>query len=109
MKLIRYQPLVVIHLIKGDLNAKKNDMEKFSSYFRDNEKLFELLAKKQAKELVGLTIEYLNQLEKHKRLLPQFIQSEQSYFFKKVPDQMIELMTIVASNQPGFIRLNYFT
>ena len=51
----------------------------------------------------------LLQLEKHKRLLPQFIQSEQSYFFKKVPDQMIELMTIVASNQPGFIRLNYFT
>ncbi|CAF3580917.1 unnamed protein product, partial [Rotaria sp. Silwood2] len=32
-KLIRYQPIIVIDLIRGDLNENKKDNEKFSNYF----------------------------------------------------------------------------
>ncbi|CAF4476503.1 unnamed protein product, partial [Rotaria sp. Silwood2] len=72
-KLIRYQPLIIIHLMKADLNEYKNDYEKFSNYFNKKYKTFDLIAKKEPKELMNLTIEYLNQLEKHKRFLPYFI------------------------------------
>jgi hypothetical protein len=50
----------------------------------------------------------MNQLEPHKRFLPYFIQSKQKYFFKKIPDEMIELITMVASNPPGFIFIYFF-
>ncbi|CAF4129871.1 unnamed protein product, partial [Rotaria sordida] len=103
-KLIRYQPLIIIHLIKGDLNEIKNDYDKYTKYVQENQKLFDLLSKKEAKELICLIIEYLNQLEKHRRLLPEFISSKQEYFFKKVPNEMIQLITIVASNQAGKIK-----
>ncbi|CAF0890845.1 unnamed protein product [Adineta steineri] len=98
--LIRYQPRIIIDLIRNDLKEKKSNHEKFRSYFRDNDKLFEAIAKKQPKELIRLTIEYLNQLEKHERFLPSIIESKKQYFFKKAPSEMIELITIVASNQP---------
>ncbi|CAF1529850.1 unnamed protein product, partial [Rotaria sordida] len=78
-KLIHYQPLIIIHLMKGDLNENKNDYEKFSNYFHKNNKIFDLIAKKEPKELMNLTIEYLNQLEKHKRFLPYFIHCKQKY------------------------------
>ncbi|CAF1192166.1 unnamed protein product [Rotaria sordida] len=103
-KLIRYQPLIIIHLIKGDLNEIKNDYDKYTKYVQENQKLFDLLSKKEAKELICLIIEYLNQLEKHRRLIPEFISSKQEYFFKKVPNEMIQLITIVASNQAGKIK-----
>lgn len=102
-KLIYYQPLIIIHLIQCDLNEKQINNEKFLNYFQENNRLLALLAEKEAKAVCRLTIEYMNQLEKHQRLLPYFIQSKQKYFFKKIPDEMIELITIVASNQPGFI------
>ncbi len=101
-KLIRYQPFIIIHLIKEDLNEKKKDYEKFSNYFKVNEKLIGLIAEKEPKELICLFIDYLNQLEKHQRFLPNLIQSKQKYFFNKVPNEMIQLITIAASNQPGF-------
>ncbi|CAF4747055.1 unnamed protein product, partial [Rotaria sp. Silwood2] len=103
-KLIRYQPIIVIDLIRGDLNENKKDNEKFSNYFQEYEQLFNLLSTKLPKELTYLTIDYLNQLETHKRNLPQFIDSKQTYFFKKVPDEMIQLITIIASNKPGQIK-----
>jgi hypothetical protein len=40
-KLIRYQPLIVIHLIKNDLKEEKTNKEKLSSYFQHNSKVFE--------------------------------------------------------------------
>ncbi|CAF3289844.1 unnamed protein product [Rotaria sp. Silwood2] len=107
-KLIYYQPLIVIHLIQCDLNEKKKNSGTFSNYFQENDVLLSLLAKKEAKAILRLTIEYINQLEKHKRFLPNFIQSKQKYFFKKVPDEMIELITIVASDQPGTIKYQTF-
>ncbi|CAF1145573.1 unnamed protein product [Rotaria sp. Silwood1] len=100
-KLIFYQPLIIIHLMKADLNEKKNDYEKFSNYFQKNDQIFNLISKKETKGLMNLTIEYLNQLEKHKRFLPSFIYSKQEYFFKKCPEEMIQIMTIIGSNQPG--------
>ncbi|CAF4030110.1 unnamed protein product, partial [Adineta steineri] len=102
--LVRYQPGAIIDLIRNDLKEKKSNHKKFRSYFRDNDKLFEAIAKKYPKELIVLTIEYLNQLEKHERFLPCIIQSKKQYFFKKAPNEMIELITIVASNQPGVIK-----
>ncbi|CAF4051216.1 unnamed protein product [Adineta steineri] len=102
--LIRYQPRAIIDLIRNDLKEKKSNHKKFRSYFRDNNELFKAMAKKQPKELVVLAVEYLNQLEKHERLVPNIIESKKQYFFKKAPNEMIELITIVASNQPGVIK-----
>ncbi|CAF4787876.1 unnamed protein product [Rotaria sp. Silwood1] len=107
-KLIYYQPLIVIHLIQCDLNEHKSNNEKFLNYFQENNRLLSSLAKKETKAIFHLTIEYINQLEKHKRFLPHFIASEQKYFFKKMPNEMIELITIIASNQPGSIKYQTF-
>ncbi len=96
--------MIIIHLIKEDLNEKKTNFEQFENYFRDHEKLFNLIYEKEAKEFILLTIEYLNQLKTHKRFLPEIIQSKQKYFFKKSPNEMIQLITIAASNQPGTIK-----
>ncbi len=102
-KLIKYQASIIIHLIKSDLNQIKTNYEKFSNYFRDNKKVVELIAEKEPRELVNLFLEYLNQLEKHQRFLPDIIQSKQIFFFKKVPNEMIELIAIVASRKSGSI------
>ena len=67
-KLIRYQPLIIIHLIKEDLNQIKINKEKFSNYFEENEKLFQLIYKKVPKQLIHLAIQYLNQLEKTSKI-----------------------------------------
>lgn len=100
-KLVRYQPSIIIHLVKEDLNEIKINKDKFSKYFTENLNLFQLIYKKVPKELIHLAIQYLNQLEKHQRLLPEVIYRNQKYFFKKVPEQFIELITIVGSTQPG--------
>ncbi|CAF1012073.1 unnamed protein product [Rotaria sp. Silwood1] len=63
----------------SDLNENKNDYEKFSNYFHENNKIFDLIAKKEPKGLMNLTIEYLNQLEKHKRFLPYFIHCQMKH------------------------------
>ena len=102
-KLIKYQPAIVIDLIQRDLNELKVNHEKFSKYFQEKNHLLSLLAKKEPKSILRLTIDYINQLDKHLRRLPYFIQSKQNYFFKKAPDEMIELITIVATTQPGVI------
>jgi hypothetical protein len=49
-----------------------------------------------------LAIELIKRLEKHKRILPEFIESQQEFIFNKAPDEMIELIILVASYQPGF-------
>ena len=103
-KLIKYQPSVVIHLIRGDLNQIKTNQEIFLSYFQQKDKILQLLVNSQAKELVSLFIEHLNQVEKHQRFLPSIVDSKQVLFFRKAPEEMIELITIVASTQPGTIR-----
>ncbi|CAF1219378.1 unnamed protein product [Adineta steineri] len=102
--LIRYQPRVIIDLIRNDLKEKKSNHEKFRSYFRDNYTLCEAIVKKYPKELIRLIIEYVNELEKHERFLPTIIRSKQEYFFKKAPSEMVELITIVASSQSGVIK-----
>jgi hypothetical protein len=55
-----------------------------------------------------LTIEYLNQLEKHQRLFPSFIYSKNKFFFEKAPEQMIEIIRLIASNQPGRIQFDFY-
>jgi hypothetical protein len=40
-------------------------------------------------------------LEKHKKILPAFIEAEQKRLFDKAPDEMIKLISLVASYQPG--------
>jgi hypothetical protein len=104
-KLIRYQPLIVIHLIKGDL-ITNNDT--FWNYCREHKTIFELLTKKEPKAMCHLAIEHVNRLEKYKKILPAFIQSEQEHLFDKAPDEMIELITLVASYQPGLLNNIYF-
>ncbi|CAF3757364.1 unnamed protein product [Rotaria sordida] len=51
-----------------------------------------------------LAIEHVNQLEKHKRVLPAFILSKEKRMFDKALDGMIQLITLVASHQPGIIK-----
>jgi hypothetical protein len=96
-----FTPTYSIHLIKQDLDQIKIDKQKFLNYFKGKNELFQSIFKKQPKEIIQLTIDYLNQLEKHQRLLPEFIYSNQKYFFQKVPLEMIQLIQIVSSNQPG--------
>ncbi len=100
-KLIRYRPLIVIELIKGDLRDKYTNYEKIWNYCRQNGQLFELLAKKEPKAMCRFAIEHINRLEKHRKILPGFIESEQKRMFDKAPDEMIELISLVASYQPG--------
>lgn len=107
-KLIRYQPLIVIHLIKGDLNNKYTDDDELSNYFRENKKLFEFLTKKEPKTMCHFAIEHVNRLEKHKKMLPAFIEAEEERIFKKAPDEMIKLISLVASYQPGLLnKINF--
>lgn len=100
-KLIFYQPAVVLHLIQCDLTGKETNAEGIQEYFRDNHQLLLSLAKKDAKAVCRLAITYLQQMENHRRLLPCFIITAQKYFFKKAPDEMIELISLVAGHQPG--------
>jgi hypothetical protein len=88
-------------LIKGDLRDKYTNYEKIWNYCRQNGQLFELLAKKEPKAMCRFAIEHINRLEKHRKILPGFIESEQKRMFDKAPDEMIELISLVASYQPG--------
>ncbi len=107
-KLIRYQPLIIIHLIKGDLNNKYINDDELWNYFRENRKLFEFLAKKEPKAMCHFAIEYVQRLEKHKKILPAFIEAEQKRLFDKAPDEMIKLISLVASYQPGLLhKINF--
>ncbi|CAF1164464.1 unnamed protein product [Adineta ricciae] len=102
-KLIAYQPETILYLIQCDL--KLITFEKFSNYFAHNHGLLSLLGKKDPKSVCRLAITYLTQLEDHQRSLPSFIQLDLKYYFKKVPDEMIELITLVTStNPPGTIK-----
>lgn len=100
-KLARYQPLIIIHLITGDLRKKHGGYEKLWKYSRDNKQLLELLAKREAKAMCAFALEYVNHVENRKKLLPEFVKSEQKRMFDKAPDQMIELISSAASLQPG--------
>ena len=102
-KLIHYQPHIVIHLIRCSLHEKKINHQQFSSYLQNKDRTLLLIAKNEPKAICRLAIEYVHQLEQHERLLPYFIQSKQKYFFKKAPDEMIELITLIASHQPGLL------
>lgn len=102
-KLIHYQPVIIIELIKQDLIEKKLKNENISKYFIENENLFNALSKKVPKELICLVIEHFKMLENHKRILPSFIQANQEYFFKKVPNEMIELITMISIHKKGTI------
>ena len=90
--------------MRGDLNQIKTNQNKFLNYMEENPRILQMIVKKQAKELVSLFIEHLNQVEKHQRFLPSIVDSKQVLFFRKAPEEMIKLITIVASTQPGSIR-----
>ncbi|CAF3971219.1 unnamed protein product [Adineta steineri] len=103
-KLMSYHPQIFLHLIQRDLTKNKITSENFSKYYSENTTLFTILTEKDPKAVCRLTIECVNQLEINERFLPYFIVSKQKYFFKKAPDEMIELITIVASTQSGTIK-----
>lgn len=100
-KLARYQPLICIHLIQGDLRDKYVDYEELWKYSREHKQLFEFLARKEPKAMCNLALEYV---KNPKKILPQFVKSEQKRLFDKAPDQMIELISSVASFQSGLSR-----
>ncbi len=100
-KLIRYRPCIVIHLIQGDLHDKYTDYYELWNYCRQNRQLLGLLAKKEPKAMCCFAIEHVNRLEKHRKILPAFIESEQKRMFDKAPNEMIELISLVATYQPG--------
>jgi hypothetical protein len=99
-----YQPQAMFRFIKNELKAKKTNLTKFTSYFRRNHDVLLSLAAKDPKAMCRLAIEHASQLEKHQRSLPYLIQSKQKFFFKKAPDEMIELLIVVAAaNPPGLV------
>lgn len=100
--MMRHKSHMIVELIKMDLIQKKMNNDKFLSYFNDNLYLCKMTYKRHTLELLNLIFNYLKQLEKHQMYLPTIIQMNQKYFFLKAPDQMIQLITILASHQPGF-------
>lgn len=100
-KLARYQPLISIHLIHGDLREKYMNYDELWKYSREHRQLFALLARKQPKAMCQFALEYANRLENQKKILPHFVMSEQKRLFDKAPDEMIDLISSVASFQPG--------
>lgn len=100
-RLIRYQPLVIIQLIKTELITKYNSIDQLQEYFRTNRTLFISLAKREPKAMCRLAIEHLNRLEKHRRVLPAFVENVQKRLLDKAPNEMIELLLLAAQNQPG--------
>ena len=100
-KLARYQPLIIIHLIKGDLREKHGGYDELWKYARDNKQLLEFLARKEPKAMCDFALKYVNHSENRKKILPQFVESEQKRLFDKAPDRMIELISSAASLQPG--------
>ncbi|CAF2145792.1 unnamed protein product [Rotaria magnacalcarata] len=103
-RLIVLQPSIVIQLMKADLDALKAHSEKIDDYFQGKTTLMNSLSKKVPKEVVCLAVEYLNQLQPSIRSIPAFIASHLTYFFKKAPNEMIQLITTIASIQPGTLR-----
>ncbi|CAF1154529.1 unnamed protein product [Rotaria sordida] len=100
-KLLRYQTLIAIRLIKNDLASKYNVNDELESYFRNNRELFLFLAQQEPKVMCRFAIEHLKRLDKHKRILPEFIYEKQKRMFAKAPDEMIELISLTATYQPG--------
>ncbi|CAF3513550.1 unnamed protein product [Rotaria socialis] len=103
-RLIDLQPSIVIQLMKADLDALKAHSEKSADYFQGKTTLMNSLSKKVPKEVVCLAVEYLNQLQPSIRSIPAFIASHLTSFFKKAPNEMIHLITTIASIQPGTLR-----
>lgn len=104
VKLCEHQPSIILKLIKEDLRLFNKTDEKYFDYFNDKSNLLELVFRKQSKELIDLFIDYLNPLENHQRLFPAILSKYQKYFFEKCPNEMIELISIVATNQKGSLK-----
>lgn len=104
---MRHQRLIIIDLIKNDLNNKYTDDLELWNYFRQNKKLLEFLAKKEPKAMCQFAIQHVNRLEKHKKMLPGFIEVRQEHMFDKAPDEMIQLISSVASYQPGSYSIKF--
>ena len=100
-RLSEYHPLIFIQLIKQDLQQIDANDEKFIKYFDDKTNLIQMISRKEPKELICLFIYYLNQLENHQRYFPFQISTQMKYFFEKSPNEMIDLITLVATNRTG--------
>ncbi|CAM4845478.1 unnamed protein product, partial [Rotaria magnacalcarata] len=119
-RLIVLQPSIVIQLMKADLDALKVHSEKFADYFQGKTTLMNSLSKKVPKEVVCFAVEYLNELQPSIPSIAAIIAAHLSYFtedkkfgkvpflfsvfFKKAPNEMIQLITTIASIQPDVLR-----
>lgn len=94
---------LIIEIIKNDLELlKAKNPDKFVNYFKANPKSFERIYKKQTKALLDIVIRYLNQLSPRELYLPMFVWNQQSYFLKRTPKEITEILSIVAKPEPGF-------
>lgn len=100
-KLLTYQPLVAIQLLKNDLELKYHSIEEVKDYFRLNRPVFLSLTQKEPKAMCRLCIDHLNRLDKSNRVLPSFVQEKQTIMFARAPSEMIELLLLVGQYQPG--------
>ena len=107
-KLCQYQTTVLIDLMKNDLNELNPKDEKYFNYFDDKSQLLEIISKKSSKELLDFFLFYLNQLENHQRSFPSIVSNHQKYFFEKCPNEMIDLISLVATNRTGSNPFNRF-
>ena len=103
-KLLRSQPLVAIELIQHDLALRCNSDERLVDYFLVHRELHLDLAQREPKAMCRLAIEHLHRLSKHKRFLPDFIVEKRKRLFAKAPEEMIELIVLAGSHQPGAIK-----
>jgi hypothetical protein len=98
-KLIKYQPLLVLNLLRTELHGKKQDLVKFLA---DNDKQLSQLSTKQPvrayEELIQFAIACIQKIKTSKFsvkiLLPNFIQQNMRQYLAKVPKHMIQLFSI---------------
>ena len=93
-KLSNYQPLICLEQLS----------QNSSNFFKVYDQLLTKLIKQEPKKACHLLIDHLKQLDIHERLLPYLFRAEQKYLFKKAPDEMIEIITLAAANEPGEIK-----
>ena len=102
--LCRSHPDLLIELIRADLEHHKEDQSQLAKYFREKSSAFTSIAKRETKRFARLALDYLHLLDASRRFLPAVIQQLQKDFFRRAPDEMIEMIGIAASIERGVVQ-----
>ena len=103
-KLLRFHPDLMIELIRADLEHIKEDQDQLRKYFRENGSAFTSIAERETKRFARLVIDYLHLVDKSHRYLPYVVEQLRTEFFRRAPDEMIEMIGIAGSIERGQVQ-----